>query len=419
MKVVHAADIHLDSPLRGLESYEGAPVDRLRGATRRALESLVELCLVEKVDLLLVAGDLYDGNWRDHRTGLFFAKQMSRLRAAAIPVVLLRGNHDALSQITRQLRLPDNVHELSTRRPETHVLEALGVAVHGQGFATQAVTDDLAARYPEAVPGLFNIGLLHTSLTGREGHAPYAPTTIETLKARGYDYWALGHVHRREVVCEDPPVVFAGNLQGRHARETGPKGATLLTVEGGRVGAIEHRALDVVRWAVCEVEARTSDSAEDVIDRARLVLEAELERAQGRPLAARMVLQGTTAAETSLRRDPERWMQELRAVANDIGGEGVWVEKIAIETRAPLDLEALSARDDAVGQLAAAIRTLHQDDAAISDLLEQLGDFRQKLPPEAREGEDGVRLDDAAAVRALLTRVEKLLVARILGGVAS
>src|SRR4051812_29910913 len=113
MKFVHAADLHLDSPLRGLDRYEGAPVEQLRGATRRALENLVALCLSEKADFLLLAGDLYDGGWKDYRTGLFFAAQMSRLRAADIPVFFVRGNHDAESNITRSLRLPENVRELS------------------------------------------------------------------------------------------------------------------------------------------------------------------------------------------------------------------------------------------------------------------------------------------------------------------
>ena len=213
MKFVHAADIHLDSPLKGLSRYEGAPVAEVRGATRRALENLVDLCLAEGAAFLLLAGDLYDGSWKDYSTGLFFASQMSRLRAGGVRVFMIRGNHDAASKITQSLRWPDNVPELSVRRAETVVVEDLGVAIHGQGFATKAVTDDLAAQYPSRVDGAFNIGLLHTSVTGREGHESYAPCKLETLFGKGYDYWALGHVHQREVLCENPWVVFPGNLQ--------------------------------------------------------------------------------------------------------------------------------------------------------------------------------------------------------------
>src|SRR5690606_7457206 len=138
--------------------------------------------------------------------------------------------------------------------------------VHGQSFPQRATTDDLAARYPARVPGVFNVGLLHTSIDGREGHEPYAPTSLATMRSKGYDYWALGHVHAREVVSTEPYVVYPGNLQGRHARETGPKGATVLTVEGGVVESIEHRALDVCRWEIVTVDAGPASDPLDVVD---------------------------------------------------------------------------------------------------------------------------------------------------------
>jgi DNA repair exonuclease SbcCD nuclease subunit len=229
-RFIHAADLHLDSPLHGLDAYDGAPVEQIRGATRRALANLVELAETERAAFVLVAGDLYDGDWRDYNTGLYFVRQMSRLREAGTPVYIIAGNHDAASQITKSLRLPENVRMLSADRPESVVLEAEGVAIHGQSFATRAVTDDLSATYPVRLAGFFNVGLLHTCAEGREGHEPYAPCRIEALVAKGYDYWALGHIHKREILHGDPWVVFCGNLQGRHIRETGAKGCSLVTV---------------------------------------------------------------------------------------------------------------------------------------------------------------------------------------------
>jgi len=155
MKFIHAADIHLDSPLIGLERYDGAPIDEVRGATRKALQNLVERAVHEKVDFVLIAGDLYDGDWKDYNTGLFFVSQMTKLRDSGIKVIIATGNHDAASQITKNLRIPDNCRMLSVHKSESVVFESLGVAIHGQGFSTRAVTDNLVAHYPKARPGLF------------------------------------------------------------------------------------------------------------------------------------------------------------------------------------------------------------------------------------------------------------------------
>lgn len=213
-KFIHSADIHLDSPLRGLERYEGAPIEYARKASRAAFVNLVNLCLQEEVDFVLIVGDLYDGDWRDYNTGLFFTWQVSRLNDAGIKVVFVRGNHDAASQITKSLRMPENVIELSTERPETIIFDELGVAIHGQGFATRNVTEDLTLKYPQPIREFFNIGLLHTSVDGRQGHDPYAPCNLKDLIAKGYDYWALGHVHTREILHDKGPwVVFPGNVQ--------------------------------------------------------------------------------------------------------------------------------------------------------------------------------------------------------------
>jgi DNA repair exonuclease SbcCD nuclease subunit len=128
---VHAADIHLDSPLKGLERYENAPVERIRGATRRAFTRLIDLAIDKHVDFVLLAGDLYDGDWRDYNTGLFLVRQLGRLREQKIKVFVIAGNHDAANKMTRVLRLPDHVRLLMHDRPETVRLPHLDVAIHG------------------------------------------------------------------------------------------------------------------------------------------------------------------------------------------------------------------------------------------------------------------------------------------------
>ena len=277
-KFLHAADIHLDSPQRGLDRYEGAPAAECRAATRRALENLAELAVAEKVAFVLIVGDLYDGDWNDYQTPLFFTKVMARLRDAGIPVYMIRGNHDAHNRMTRDLRLPDNVKILSSDRAETIVQEDCGAAIHGRSFATRAVLDNLARSYPARVPGLLNVGLLHTCVDGREGHEPYAPCSLSDLRAREYGYWALGHIHAREVLHEeDPWIVFPGNIQGRHVREPGPKGCMLVTVgDSFEVTAMEPRWLDVVRWDTCRVDAAGARDGDEALQR----FEHRLERSR-------------------------------------------------------------------------------------------------------------------------------------------
>ena len=170
---IHAADIHLDSPLAGLSAYEGAPVELLRSAPRAAFSNLIDEAIRERVDFMVIAGDLYDGAWKDFNTGLFFSGEMGRLKRDEIPVFIAHGNHDAESELTKQLTLPDNVTVFSTRKAESKPLEHLGVVLHGQSFRDAKTEENLAVAYPPAVPDCFNIGVLHTAV---EGHAEHAPS---------------------------------------------------------------------------------------------------------------------------------------------------------------------------------------------------------------------------------------------------
>jgi len=414
MKFVHAADIHLDSPLKGLERYEGAPVDEIRGATRRALENLVGLCLAEEAGLLVIAGDLYDGDWRDYNTGLFFIRQITRLTRAGVKVVWVRGNHDAASQITKRLSLPEGAFEFDARQPETLLFEDLGIAVHGQSYGKRDVTSDLASGYPEPRPDLFNLGILHTALDGREGHDSYVPCSVDRLVASGYDYWALGHVHRREVVHQDPWIVFPGNLQGRHARETGAKGATLVTVEDGAVTSLDEHELDLVRWSECTVDLSEATSALESVERVRAILEVEAEPIGDRMLAARVQLRGRSAADSELRADPERWRQEIRAAVMD-SGASIWVEKILFETEPVLDLEAVLNGDDPVGHLVRALRAAADDAEVLSEITASLESLASKLPAEYRQQPGATDFGSSAGVAELLPAVEGYLLPHLLG----
>lgn len=415
MRFLHAADLHIDSPLRGLDRYEGAPVDDVRGATRRAFENLIATALRERVDLVVIGGDLYDGDWPDHNTGLFFVKGVTQLAEEGIPVTIVRGNHDAASKLTKSLRLPRNVHLLADAKPETVVLDGIGVAVHGQSFSTSAVLDDLASAYPSSIPDSFNIGLLHTSLNGRLGHDNYAPTTLDVLRGKGYDYWALGHVHAAEIVHREPWVVYPGNTQGRHIRESGPKGCALVTVENG---VVQHQAiaLDVMRWETLSLDIAALPDLDALLDAATVEIRRRLAQSDGRTLALRVQIGGSGPLHRMLAAQPETVEQQLRSAAIEASNAQVWIEKVELTTRPQLDLDRIAERDDPLGLLVRELRGLADDDVARSAVAEEA--FRhllQKLPAELREGANALRLDAPDVLAELLGEVEGKLIAHLSG----
>lgn len=414
-RFIHAADIHLDSPLLGLERYDGAPVESIRGATRRALESLVQLALSEDVDFVLIAGDLYDGDWRDFNTGLYFHSQMSHLLDAGIQVFVASGNHDAESQITRSLRLPENVHTLRTDAPETVELEDAPVVIHGQGYAKRAVTSNLAAGYPAALPDRFNIGLLHTSVAGYEGHEPYAPCGLDDLLEKGYDYWALGHVHRRDVLKEDSPcILFSGNTQGRNIRETGAKGCTMVTVDDAGDVSFEHHPLDVLRWVSLHVDVTEAEDGYEAVERVSEQLEEELAESQGRLLAVRIQLSGACSAHEELAADPEKWTSEIRAATTELSSRRAWVEKVTAATMPMVDERELREGEGPVADLLRYFESVRDDAAALEGLAEELKDLRSRLPISLRRGEGALDLKGTGTLRALLDGARQMLLVRLM-----
>ncbi|MDB5742949.1 MAG: metallophosphoesterase [Polaromonas sp.] len=424
MRFIHTADLHIDSPLRGLSRYEGAPLDRLRGATRRALERLVDLAVDEQVDFVLIAGDLYDRDWQDFHTGLFVREQMVRLGRAGIDVYIVQGNHDARGVITRQIPWPGNVRVFSSRTAETVHLPELGAAIHGHSFPDREVPENLALGYPPALPGCFNIGLLHTSLTGMNGHDTYAPATLSDLKSRGYDYWALGHVHARQVVCEVPRVVFSGNLQGRHAGETGIKGCELVTVEGGSIDA-RFVPLDVVRWHQLRIELQPAHTLDDLLGKVTQALRLAALDAGDVLLAVRVLLAGETQLHAIEARQPGTLAAAVQAAAQDVPGAQVWIEQVKLDLRSPVDRDRLGQGSDALGELVRWVDVLSGDAPALGVFCRAtLSDVLGKVPAEVlaalahEKAGDIPDLGDEAALLALLKDAEATLLARLNAGEA-
>ena len=405
---IHAADIHLDSPLAGLTARNPDFSALVRGATRRAFANVVDLAIVEGAAFVIIAGDLYDGAWKDQSTGQFAIAQLARLTRAGIRAFIVFGNHDAESRVSRHLTTPEGVYRFDNRRCETIVLDDYGVAVHGRSYREAATTEDLSATYAAPRPGLLNIAVLHTALEGAAGHASYAPCVLGELRARGHDYWALGHVHERSVRCEHPFVVYPGNTQGRHIRETGAKGAMLVKVREGAIASVEHRACDDVRWLRADVDATPAKDMTELLGGVGLSLRDALRGADGHPAAARLTIRARGALGRKLAADPDWFEAEIRAQAAALS-ESLWIEKIRLEydhhgpaSGLPPELSTLLAG------AAADVDCLRTIRAAIAPLLD-------KLPIEVIDDEVAPLTAAARAgdMAALVTAARDYLEARL------
>ncbi len=410
-KFIHSADIHLDSPMRRLARYEGAPVEEARGATRRALENMVDLAMNEKADFVLICGDIYDGDWGDYHTGLFFISQMAKLHDAGIGVFIIAGNHDAANRMTRRLPLPKGVHLLSPDEPVTLTLDNVGVAIHGQSFISRAVYSDLSEKYPDALPGIYNIGMLHTCANGRPGHDSYAPCRIQGLSLKKYDYWALGHIHTREVLLEDPLIIFPGNPQGRHMGETGSKGCMLVTVDEKGSSCAEFRPLDTVRWEQCEVELSGTASESAFFER---VLES-LTRVCGTtdlPLIVRLNLRGESSAHEQISSDIERITNEIRSESVVLSGGRIWIERIIVEI-APQASAPAPAVAGPISELLDLVRELASDPVYLERTGDSLRELWGRLPKDVRDSDESICWDDPDGIGRLIGEVPSEILRRL------
>ena len=376
-RFVHTADIHLDSPLRSLALRDPDLAALIGGATRQAFENVIELCLEERVDALMIAGDLYDGGQTSMKTALFLAAQLKRLDDAGIRTFVVRGNHDAESKIELEPVLPECVKVFGDQGEAVEIERprgAIPVAVHGVSFAKQHAPDSLVPKFEPSVDGAFNIGLLHTSLGGAPEHDEYAPCAVPDLVGKGFKYWCLGHVHKRKIHHENPHVVMPGMPQGRDIGEAGPKSATLVHVADDGSIACTERPVNVAQFERVPVDLSGIDDRRDMVERIGAALERERGRVDADHLVVRLELRGATPLDWRLRRDPEfaRAEAEFRA-----SGSRTWIEKIELET---ITEEADAPSAGPVAELAAAMSELAAEPEFGKDLADDIEKVLRRLP---------------------------------------
>lgn len=394
-RFVHTADIHLDSPLRSLAMRNSELAELIGGSTRQALVGIVDLCLEERVDALIIAGDLYDGDQTSMKTARFLADQMRRLHEAGILVFKVRGNHDALSRITQEIVLPPSL-KLFGGRAETAELRAggLDVAIHGLSFSRPHAPESLLSKYGRPRPGVVNVGIMHTSLAGAAGHDPYAPCAVSDLHAWGFSYWALGHVHVRSEHREASAIVMSGMPQGRDIGEAGPKTVSLVTVTDDHCILVEERLTSIAQFERVPVDLTDAETWPEIIDTIEREIAIARDATAAPHLVARLVLVGRTNLSWRMRRDRDLLRNDVEHRLENCGR--TWIDKVEVGTTAIRGMTPSTGAPDPVDELGALIRDeimpRHDVRESVAALVKEI---RDDLPPDARRfcGDDQAGFD--------------------------
>jgi exonuclease SbcD len=366
---------------------------------------VVGICLDEQVDALLLSGDLYDGEQTSMKTARFLADQLGRLQEANISVFIIRGNHDALSRITKELSLPDVVKTFGGHAGFVQVSRSRGempVAIHGISFAQPHAPESLLARFKPPVQGSVNIGMLHTSLSGSPGHNPYAPCELADLHQAGFQYWALGHIHRRSVAKGASLVVMPGMPQGRDIGEPGPKSVTIATVMDDGSIMVEERHTSIAQFERVTVNLDGVSEWKDMIAAVARALGQARNAAESEHLVARLNFTGATRLAWRLRRDPDLLRTEAENQAAGLGKS--WIDKIEINCQ-PLNVSSTTlapGNADPLDELRRLMGEMAQNETYRSEIQTMAEDLRSQLPSECRlslggdEGEFIANLGEAA-----------------------
>ena len=368
MRFLHAADLHLDTPVAKLRTYPDEVARVLRDASLDAFDRLVQTALDKRVAACLFAGDVYDGADRGTRAQLRFRDGLQRLSDAGIRSFIVHGNHDPVTEgWTAVNRWPElvTIFGPGAVQSDTFEVDGLSVTVHGVSYATRNETENLALRFPTAVGPGVHIGLLHTQVGARNDVRSYAPCTLEDLRRSPMDYWALGHVHRRETLAGPAPwIAYPGNIQARRpsAFDAMPKGAVMVEVlPSGDVLEPAFVPLDVVRFALPEVPIDGLADIGELLDRLQAIADGLVRAADGRSVIVHPTLTGRGPLHHELARGTEELHTQLGGVDRQ---PFLWWDHFVVATSPDVDLDRAAAADDLVGAVLRDLASVTADDLA-------------------------------------------------------
>lgn len=407
MKFLHAADIHLDGISRGIKAYYGSEPFSISEAIQEAFKSLIDLAIKESVDFIVFPGDLFDSNWKDYSLGLFFIEQIKRVHC---PIYYIRGNHDAENRLLKKLDYPSNFFEFPSSSPSTFLLDEFKVALHGQSYAVYHTREDLSLHYPDPVPGYFNIGLLHTSGDTRLGISPYAPYDPQTLKEKGYDYWALGHIHNYQVLETSPYIVYSGNIQGRHIHETGSKGCCIVSLLQG-VMNVKFHPLTTLVWEKLSLDISEVQSEKELKEALLQALKKSYQSniENGMILILRVIFSGTLSTDSQLNLSPDYIESQVYSWIQEVYFEKIKLERVENESQPFKSLESLSRENPLLEKLLMDLEEGFHQDETKAFFQKLVSGLKSKSPSEYKQNPFLLDLEEQSQYPDFLKKVKESL----------
>lgn len=369
IKFIHTADLHLDSPFKGLRHLPSSIFEKLKQSTFQAFQKIIELAFAEQVDFVLIAGDIFDEDVRSLKAQIALRTEFERLEKAGIHVFIIHGNHDHLNGRWAKLNWPETVHFFSKDVEMIPFLRNDTPAAHIYGFSygQRAITRNMTEYYQKVDGTGFHIGMLHGNLEGKNGHDPYAPFKVEQLLEKNFDYWALGHIHKQQVIYENPCIIYPGNIQGRHSKETGQKGCYLVELTSNETNYQFIQTATII-WETEQVSIDELSATDELILKIQKLKDTYRNSNDGTILAIELI--GNNALHQQL--VEAGFMKEILEILNeqeDVEEHFVWISSLKVNSG--LEYNRV---------------TLKQDSHFISDLLQQIDgysdqDFEEALSP--------------------------------------
>ncbi|EAC4042721.1 metallophosphoesterase family protein [Listeria monocytogenes] len=327
IQFLHMADLHLDSPFIGLSTLPQPLFSAMQESTFQSLERITTVAIKEAVDFVLIAGDIYDSEDQSVRAQARFAKEMKRLEAANIPVFMIHGNHDFIEKHKEKLALPSNVHVFSEQVEVMSHKTATGVSVNIYGFSynERHIRSSRVGEYKIQGDADFHIALLHGSeVSSSEEHDVYAPFRVQEISRKGFDYWALGHIHKRQLLAESPSIYYPGNIQGRNRKESGKKGASIITLSEAST-TIDFIGTSPIIWEEAVITLPENSEINAFYRETTKLLESY----QGRSHS--YFLHIIVKMENKQKIDTNDWLQMLQEEVEITDNTFVWIHKLTTE----------------------------------------------------------------------------------------